>query len=51
VRTSSQGTYEFVLAGATTPGTYQAKVKKKTMAEHGEKIVCKKARSNAVVVG
>jgi hypothetical protein len=51
MRTTSQGTFAFVLDGAAAPGTYQAKVKKKTIVKHGDKVVCKKGLTNAVVVG
>jgi hypothetical protein len=51
VRTGAQGTSEFVLDAGAAPGTHQAKVKSKTIAKHGEKVVCKEGRTNAVVVG
>jgi hypothetical protein len=49
-KTNKKGKYEIVLNGAAAPGTYKAKVKKKTIHKNGEKIVCKKGKSNKVTV-
>jgi hypothetical protein len=48
-KTNKKGEYEIVLNGPAAPGTYQAKVKKKTIHKNGEKIVCKKGKSKLTV--
>ena len=48
-KTNKKGKYAFTVSDPK-PGTYQAKVKKKVKTIHGDKIVCKKAKSNKVTV-
>ena len=48
-RTNRAGEYS-IAAGNAGPGTYTAKVKKKVKRVRGNRIVCKRATSNPVVV-
>jgi hypothetical protein len=48
-RTAANGTYELFLDGPAAPGTYTAKVKKKTVHKKGKKIVCKKAKKSLTI--
>jgi hypothetical protein len=48
-KTNKKGKYAFTVSDPK-PGTYQAKVKKKVKTVKGDKIVCKKAKSNKVTV-
>jgi len=49
-KTDQRGKYEIPIKGAGAPGTSKAKVKKKTIRKNGEKIVCKKGKSNTITV-
>lgn len=50
-KTNKKGKYSISAGSGAAPGTYQAKVKKKTKKKkNGTKIVCKRAKSNKVTV-
>lgn len=48
-KTDSKGKYEISLDHAASPGTYTAKVKKKTIHKKSGKIVCKKAKKSLTI--
>jgi hypothetical protein len=49
-KSGNNGKYRIDLGSPAAPGTYTAKVKKKTITEDGDRIVCKKAKSKPLTV-